>query len=180
MTPSLETERLLRPFRPEDASAVQTQLGNLNVARMLAQIPHPYTHDLAECWIASHVVAWHSGDETVFCIELDGEAIGSVVLRRTANKTYKLGCWLGEAWWGKGFATEAAREAVRFAFDRLGAKILTSGHFHDNPASGRVLEKCGFRYIGESMEPCEARGEAVAHKNFECSRDEMEGRSEKS
>ena len=36
--------------------------------------------------------------------------------------------------------------AVRYAFEELGAGKLTSGHFRDNPASGRVLGKCGFRY----------------------------------
>jgi RimJ/RimL family protein N-acetyltransferase len=179
--PTLESERLsLRPFRPGDASAVQAQCGNWNVARMLARVPHPYTRDLAERWIASLGADREHDDEYTFCIELAGETIGSIGLRRTADRTYEMGYWLGEAWWGEGIATEAAREVVHFAFGRLGAEKLCAGHFHDNPASGRVLEKCGFRYIGESMMPCEARGEAVAHKNFECSRDEMEGRSEKS
>lgn len=177
MMPRLETERLLlRPFRPEEAGAVAALAGNWEVAKMLARVPYPYTRDMAESWIASQDAASRSGDEFTFCIERDGEAAGAVSLRRRADGTYELGYWLGEPFWGSGFATEAARQAVAFAFDQLGAKRLVSGHFLDNPASGRVLEKCGFRYTGESMEPCEARGEAVAHRNFECGRDETEGR----
>ena len=179
MTPTLKTERLLlRAFSAEDASAVQAHCGNWNIARMLARVPHPYGHDLASRWIASHAAEWRSGDEHTFCIERDGDAVGAVGLRRTAVATYELGYWLGEPWWGNGFVTEAALRAMRFAFGELGAEKLTSGHYLDNPASGRVLEKCGFRYTGESMVPCEARGEAVAHRNFECRRDEMESRTE--
>lgn len=181
MTPMLKTERLLlRPFRMEDAHAVHTHCGNWNIARMLTRVPHPYRRDLAEIWIGRHEEDWRSGAEVTFCIDLDGDVIGAISLRRSAGGTYELGYWLGEPWWSKGFATEAARGAVRFAFEELGADKLTSGHFLDNPASGRVLEKCGFRYTGESMEPSEARGEAVAHRNFECKRDEMDGRAERS
>ena len=69
---------------------------------------------------------------------------------------------------------------MRFAFEVLGAEKLTSGHFTDNPASGRVLEKCGFRYIGEGAEHSVVRGEAAAHRNLECGRAEFEGRVEES
>jgi RimJ/RimL family protein N-acetyltransferase len=179
MMPTLETDRLvLRPFHPADAPTVQRICGDWDVARMLARVPHPYPGEFAEEWIASHDAAWRRGDEAAFCIELDGNVIGSVVLRRSADDAYALGYWLGRDWSGRGIATEAARAAVRFAFDRLGAARLTSGHFHDNPASGYVLKKCGFRYIGESRVPCVARGEAVAHRNFEFRRDEMKGRPE--
>lgn len=180
MTPTLKTERLLlRAFSPEDASAVQAHCGNWNIARMLTRVRHPYTRDLAESWIASHAEDWRSGAEITFCIELDGEAVGAVGLRRTEGRAYEIGYWLGEPFWGKGIVTEAARGAIRFAFEELGADKLTSGHFLDNPASGRVLEKCGFRYTGDSKVPCEARGEALAHRNFEFIRDEK-GRAERS
>lgn len=172
MIPTLETERLLlRPFRSEDAAFVHRHCSEWNVARMLTRVPHPYTRDMAESWIASHEAAWNVGDEVSFCIELGGEAIGTVGLRRTEPGTCNLGYWLGEPWWGRGFTTEAARRAVRFAFEELGAEKLTSGHFSDNPASGQVLEKCGFRYTGEGVEHSVARGEAVAHRNFERGRD---------
>jgi RimJ/RimL family protein N-acetyltransferase len=179
MMPTLETERLLlRPFGPEDASAVQGHCGNWNIARMLTRVPHPYGLDLAVSWIASHAADWRSGDEITFCIETDGEAIGALSLRRTTDRAYELGYWLGEPFWGKGFVTEAARRAVCFAFEELGAEKLTSGHYRDNPASGRVLEKCGFRYSGEGMMPCDARGETVVHRNYEYRRNEMESRTE--
>ena len=173
MMPTLKTERLLlRPFRREDAPAVHAHCGEWNIARMLTRVPHPYSREMAESWIVSHEGDWRGGGEITFCIEQNSEAVGAISLRRTADLTYELGYWLGEPFWGKGFATEAARGAMRFAFEELGAEKLTSGHFQDNPASGRVLEKCGFRYTGEGMEISEARGEAVAHRNLEYRRDD--------
>ena len=179
MMPTLETDRLLlRPFRAEDAAALVALADNWNIARMTTRIPHPYTRDIADRWIASQAADRQSGDEIIFCIELHGAAIGAVGLKRSAAGEYELGYWLGEAWWGRGYATEAAARAARFAFDELGAGRLTAGHFLDNPASGQVLEKCGFRYTGEGVEHCAARGETAAHRNLECGRAEFEGQVE--
>ena len=181
MTPTLKTERLLlRPYRPEDAGTVAEHAGNWEVAKMLARVPHPYTRDMAVTWISSHEELARSGKGYAFCIEHDGDAVGSIGLQRSSDGVYELGYWLGEPWWGDGLVSEAALRIVRWAFEDLGADRLVSGHLADNPASGRVLEKCGFRYTGESMEHCEARGEAVAHRNFERGRDETEGWTERS
>jgi len=167
MTPTLETERLLlRPFRPEDAGAVAEHAGDREVARMLSRVPHPYTRDMAAAWIASHERLAQSGEEYVFCIELDAEAIGSIGLQRSLAGVYELGYWLGGPWWGRGLVSEAAVRIVRWAFEDLGAARLVSGHLADNPASGRVLEKCGFLYTGESEQHSAARGELVSHRDF--------------
>lgn len=174
----LNTERLLlRPFRLADAVAVAALCDNWNVARMVSRVPYPYGRDLAEAWIASHAAARAAGEEYDFCLELDGEPIGAVGLRQTGDDVYELGYWLGEPWWGRGFATEAARRVVRFAADDLDVAKLTSGHFVDNPASGYVLEKCGFRYVGDSMADCAARGEKVLHRCLELVFNETEGRA---
>ena len=181
MMPTLETERLkLRPFRPEDAAGVHVHCGNWNVARMLARVAHPYTRELATGWIASHDAAWRSGEEVTFCMDCDGEPIGAISLRRVRSGIYQLGYWLGEPWWGRGFATEAARRTVQFAFEELGANKLVAGHFLDNPASGQVLEKCGFRYVGDGVEHSVARGETAAHRNLECRLDDNKDQAEMS
>jgi [ribosomal protein S5]-alanine N-acetyltransferase len=60
------------------------------------------------------------------------------------ERGFEFGYWLGRRYWGRGYATEAARRALAFAFTELNAERLTAGWFHDNPASGRVLEKLGF------------------------------------
>lgn len=163
--PVLTTDRLtLRPFAPADAPAVQALCGNWNVARMLAVVPHPYPDGLAEDWIARHAAKRARGEEYAFAIEHDGGVIGAIGLERrglTRRDTYELGYWIAETWWSRGLASEAAARIVRFAFEDLGARRLTSGHFDENPASGKVLEKCGFRATGKAELPCAARGQAV-------------------
>jgi RimJ/RimL family protein N-acetyltransferase len=167
----LTTDRLtLRPFVQADACTVQALCGNWNVARMLAVVPHPYPDGLAEDWIAGQADKRARGEEYVFAIEHDGEVIGAVGLERRGHtspdtpdmpETYEIGYWIAEEWWGHGLASEAAARVVRYAFEELGVKRLTSGHFDENPASGKVLAKCGFRVTGKGELPCAARGQAV-------------------
>lgn len=76
-----------------------------------------------------------------------------------------LGYWIGKPYWGHGYASEAAHRVIRFAFDELDAKLLTAGWFFDNPASGRILEKLGFKPSGSEEMECLSRGEPVfCHK----------------
>jgi len=169
MMPVLKTERLvLRPFCAEDAAALHAQLDDWEVARMVARVPHPHRMELAAGWIAQREAAWASGAQYSFCLEWNGALSGCVSLRRNDDGvSYDLGYWLGRACWRRGLASEAVQRVVEFAVTELGIQRLTAGHFRANPASGRVLEKCGFRYTGEDMQHCEARGEAVAHRCLE-------------
>jgi len=170
----LKTKRLLlRPFKMDDAAALQNQCGNLNVARMTSRIPHPYPDGAAEQWIAAQEALCRNGQEFTFCVEHDGAMIGAVGLRRAHGGTYELGYWLAEPRWGQGFATEAAGRAVAFAFDDLEAARVCAGHYVDNPASGRVLEKCGFRYTSTNTQWSLARGATV-----ECRRHVIEARTD--
>ena len=161
-TMELRTERLLLdPFREEDAARVAALAGNWKVARMTARIPHPYSEDLARQWIAGQAPARATGVAHTFAVRFGGEPVGAVGLERTEPGQYELGYWIGEPWWGIGIATEAAGRAVRFAVDDLSARVVNAGYLFDNPASGRVLAKCGFVRTGEIMQWCEARGQAV-------------------
>ena len=136
----LQSERLiLRPLRQDDAGAIQVQCNNWNVARMTARIPHPYPDGLAERWIAEHDETRARGTDFPSASSTEATLIGVVGLDREDSGPFELGYWIGEPWWGQGFATEAAKRAAAFAFDDLGTEELISGHFLDNPASGRVL-----------------------------------------
>jgi RimJ/RimL family protein N-acetyltransferase len=161
MTMELRTGRLLLdPFREADAAEVAALAGNWKVARMTARIPHPYSEDLARQWIAGQETARASGGVT-FAIRFGGGPVGAVGLERMEPGQYELGYWIGEPWWGIGIATEAAHRTLRFAFEDLAARAVIAGYLFDNPASGRVLAKCGFARTGEIMQWCEARGQAV-------------------
>ena len=77
-------------------------------------------------------------------------AAGGGLFRRRPDRDWEIGYWIGKPWWGKGFATELGRGLVDFAAQEFGAGQIIAGHYDDNPASGRVLEKLGFAYTGDA------------------------------
>ena len=154
----LTTCRLrLRSLCPADAPRVRDLSGNLRVARNLERVPHPYPEGLAETWIEAQSAARARGEAYVFAIELAGDLIGVIGIERRGEGDYALGYWLGEPWWGQGLMSEAAARAVRFAFEDLNLPRLVSRYFVDNPASGRILEKCGFQTVGRRPVTSRAR-----------------------
>ena len=148
-TPVLETERLvLRAPRFEDAKAVVTLANDRRVAENTARIPHPYRQADADEWITG--VTAGACKET-FLITLDGVPIGACGLDMRDAPTPELGYWLGAQYWGHGFATEAARAVIDYAFEHLEHDALQAGARVSNPASRRVLEKCGFQWTGVGL-----------------------------
>ncbi|HEX7775607.1 MAG TPA: GNAT family N-acetyltransferase [Parvibaculum sp.] len=154
----VRTERLrLRHFEPDDAADIQKLANNWNVARMLGRMPYPYPDGAAAQWIATHDRARADGSSYPLAVEFDGGLVGSVGLHVQDNGDHELGYWIGEPYWNRGFATEAAGALIDYAFDTLGLPGLVAGHFAENHASGRVLTKLGFRYTDEGYRWCEAR-----------------------
>jgi len=157
----LKTDRLLlRPFRQQDAFAVRELASNWNIARMLTRMPHPYSAQDAESWIAGQQDARQSGHEYTYALAHEGKLIGSAGMLR-GERGFELGYWIGEPYWNRGFATEAVRKLAEEAFLTLKSPIVTAEHFADNHASGNVLRKAGFRYTAESRRWSEARRENV-------------------
>jgi RimJ/RimL family protein N-acetyltransferase len=100
--------------------------------------------------------------ENAFLIDVGGEVVGCVGLMM-GERHPEIGYWIGRDYWGQGFATEAAMAALRWARDEWRKKVVVAGHFADNPASGVVLNKCGFLYTGEVEKRFSvARGEDAA------------------
>ena len=169
---SLKTDRLtLRPFRPGDAPAVQSLLGNWKVARMTARIPHPYPDGAADAWIAGHAAERADGTAFAFAIDLTDRLVGAIGVMRVAQTDFELGYWIGEPWWGQGVATEAARRLTRFAFEDLGADRLLARHHTDNTASGRVLRNCGFQHVNDGYSWSAAQAKDVPIRQLVLTRD---------
>jgi RimJ/RimL family protein N-acetyltransferase len=141
------TERLLlRPSWPEDADPLYRAIADEGIVRNLASAPWPYTEQDA-AWFAARE---HSDLLPNFMLMLrtDGapKLIGSCGLGER-NGEAELGYWIARPYWGNGFAAEAAKAVVDVA-KALGHSKLVAGHATDNPASGRVLRKIGFRPLG--------------------------------
>lgn len=141
----LETQRLrLRAPRPEDVKAIAMLAGDRRIAENTAHIPHPYGIDDAERFVGS--VNRRAGEAT-FVITRDGVLIGACgVDPRTEDA--EIGYWLGTPHWGRGYATEALHALIDYAFGDLNHETLAAGARVNNPASRRVLEKCGFQWTG--------------------------------
>lgn len=150
---------LMRPPRAEDARQIACCVNHLDVARNLARLPHPYAPKDALSWIEYADGARAAGKEYAFVIT-HGEAgvIGSVGFNRAQGEAWEVGYWVDKAVWGKGVATEAATALLQWGEREFGVKKFVAGHFQDNPASGRVLEKLGFERVGEKQLYSLARG----------------------
>ncbi len=158
--PRLETGRLiLRPPEYSDAPAISALIGEYDVAKTLAEVPHPYGEADAYEFVSNASFRRARGEGFVFAIlyREDLALLGTCGLR-LVDGTFDLGYWIGRPYWGMGVATEAARKLVSFAFNSLRSERLSAGWFADNPASGRVLEKLGFVADGSVSQPCRARG----------------------
>ena len=149
--PVLATDRLLlRPYAMEDARAVQRFCGDYAVSATTL-LPYPYPDGLAEVWIASLNEGTERGAAAAFAVTLarDGALIGGARLRIEADHARgELGFWIAKSCWGQGYATEAVGALIEYGFSALGLHRIHAMHFSRNPASGRVMEKCGMLHEG--------------------------------
>ena len=155
----LETERLtLRKPTLADATTI-AKLGNdRRIAENTRRLPHPYTQHHAEQFVRA--VA-QDDRETVFLIEHVNTAVGVAGIDWREAGAPELGYWLGVEYWGRGFATEAARAVIDFTFDEFSMEHLISGARVANPASRNILEKCGFQWSGVELHRFEALGSST-------------------
>jgi len=147
--PVLETKRLaMRAPRLEDAKTVAALANDRRIAENVARIPHPYKQSDAENFISG---ANKAGGEAVFLITLRDETIIGACGILNQDGTPELGYWLGVPYWGNGYATEALHAVIDYAFTDLAHDALQAGSRVTNPASRRVLEKCGFQWTGVGL-----------------------------
>jgi len=135
-------------------------LGDFEVAKNLAKVPHPYHEEDAEDFVAARALPGDGHYSFVLARKVDAVLVGGVGLH-AEDGVWELGYWLGKPFWGQGLASEAARRAVLFAFEVLELGEVQAGWFFDNPASGHVLQKLGARHSGSRLRDCRARGGKV-------------------
>ena len=147
--PVLETKRLaLRAARLEDAKAVAALANDRRIAENTARIPYPYKLADAEQFIAS---ASKKGEAAYLVTLRDGTIVGACGLMFREDDAPEIGYWLGVPYWNKGYATEALHALIDYAFTDLTHDAVQAGARVTNPASRRVLEKCGFQWTGVGL-----------------------------
>lgn len=151
--PTLSTERLLlRPLHDTDAEYIAVLAGEWEVASNTRRIPHPYNLELAQQFIRWQAQAQQTRQEDIFavCRTDQQDLIGCMSLRYDAEQT-ELGYWFGQAFWGCGYATEAARAVLEYGAVTQGKTHIYAEHLLSNPQSGRVLAKLGFQAKGSHL-----------------------------
>jgi [ribosomal protein S5]-alanine N-acetyltransferase len=139
--PTLRTARLvLRPLETTDAPAIQRLAGEREIALNTLVIPHPYPDGVAEAWIEEQKQQGELDRMYNFAID-DGGLIGIAGLTMKGERIAELGYWIGVPFWGRGYASEAAAEVIRFGFEDCGMHRIFACHYARNPASGRILQK---------------------------------------
>ena len=140
----LRTERLLlRPFRIDDVADALAYRNDLEFARFLTHVPHPFTRQNAEAFVALNMSEPWERSPT-FAVVLDGRMIGTVNLEvDPEEREAMLGYAIGRAWWGRGIATEAARAAMAWASETFDIVRIWASTDAENLRSVRVMEKLG-------------------------------------
>ncbi|CTQ55366.1 Putative ribosomal N-acetyltransferase YdaF [Roseibium album] len=162
--PMIETDRLtIRPPRSDDLDRCAELLGDYEVAKMLSRVPHPYDLEQGREYLARSVQRWENvsqADELGFHFDHDGELIGGLGFKKL-QETPEIGYWLGRPYWGKGYMSEALKAAIGWLFENTSHARIAGEAMTENPASLKVMEKMGFRKVGEVGCASVSRGDTL-------------------
>ncbi|MHA7584217.1 GNAT family N-acetyltransferase [Paenibacillus vandeheii] len=153
---TMTTERLLlRLFTKADAETVTGLCNDYNIYKSTLTLPYPYTLDCAMSWIEHHQENFDTDKlyEFAICDRETDALYGAIALSN--HQRYdngELSYWVGQPFWGNGYATEAAKAILDFAFDVKKYHKVYARHFASNPASGQVIQKIGMKKEGVLMD----------------------------
>ena len=147
MNDIIKTERLLlRPLTISDAESVYEWVSDERVTRYMVYTTYKSIDQVIEWlkFIENEAKSNHFGFERLS----DGKLIGSGDIGPDRKNGYwGFGYNLRFDCWGNGYATEAVKAMIKFAHDNFGASQFFSSHAEPNIASGRVMEKCGLKFV---------------------------------
>jgi len=151
-TRAITTDRLnLRPFQITDAPRVSELCNNYNIYKGTLTLPYPYPIESALLWIPTHEENFTNDKSYEFAItdKTTGELYGAIALSNNQkHKNGEIAYWVGEEYWGNGYAAEALKAIIDFAFTIKGYHRVWGRFFASNPASGAVMRKVGMEYEG--------------------------------
>jgi ribosomal-protein-alanine N-acetyltransferase len=143
----------LTEVRSSDKPALVEQLNDKEIYDRTLRIPYPYTDTNAEEWLAIVAKATQQQGRPVHWAIRNAEdhligACGFSDFQMGKSHRAEIGYWLAKPYWNRGIGTAVVRRACQYAFEEFGLVKITAHVFAANPASARVLEKCGFEQEG--------------------------------
>ena len=151
----LRTERIgFRPWTEADLGVAKGLWGDVEVTRLIGG---PFSQEQVEARLSleiSNLTSFGVQYWPIFLLSND-EHLGCCGLRpyQLDQGVYEVGVHIRSAYWGHGYAPEATRAVMEFAFDTLGANGLFAGHNPANEASRHLLGKLGFHYTQDEYYP---------------------------
>jgi RimJ/RimL family protein N-acetyltransferase len=133
----------------DDAKPMAKLINGSTIPPMTASLPNNFTLLCAEFRIMRFRSEWRRQLSSAYAITTQNDGfIGIMDIFTNTAGDRELGYWIGEPYWGKGYATEAARTVLDEAFHTHNLPYIDAGYYADNPASGNVLRKLGFKERG--------------------------------
>ena len=150
---TLKTKNLILKEWENNEDEIKFLIYNLNdenVIKTLLNPPYPYTRDDAIKFLSTREEEKQLGN---YCFKItqkeDGKIVGNININfKKYPTTGGVGYYIEKASWGKGYASEALKEIISFGFKKLKLHKVYAHHYRLNPASGRVMQKCGMEYEG--------------------------------
>ena len=166
----------IRKWQIDDQYDLAKILNNQKIMNHLRDgLPYPYTVEDAKDYISSMLQA-NQEKMFAFAISVDEHVIGSISVTRLDNIHYctgELGYYIGEYYWGKGYATSAVKQVCQYVFEHSDIIRIFAEPFAYNTASCRVLEKAGFIYEGTLHKNAIKNGQVQDMKMYALLRKEL-------
>ena len=139
----------LSEFRPSDKCAIVALLNDREIYDLTLRIPFPYSETDAEAFLNRVAkTTEQQGQPAHFAIRKGDDALigGCGLNDLEVGKSHRaeVGYWLAKPFWGQSIMTAVVQRLCQHAFDEFGLAKIIAHVFTGNPASARVLEKCGF------------------------------------
>jgi len=170
ITPILKTDRLiLRPFKEDDTKNVfECWESDHEVAKYMFWTSHDDIEKTKE-WILFELGQIEKQDWYRFAIVLKDtdELIGTALIYYEEEvESWEIGYNLGKKYWNKGYTTEAMNKVIDFAKNQLKLSQIVGRYAKENPASGNVMNKLGFKY--EKDIPYECNNGTIKREGIQC------------
>jgi RimJ/RimL family protein N-acetyltransferase len=140
----------LKKLTMSNAKDLKNAINNKEVIEKLENAPYPYKLSDARKYIKKSLAKSKKKETYEFGIMVGKEFVGTIVLENPSlsKKSYEVGYFVSRKYWGKGIATKALKEIMKFGFTKLKLKRIWGGVLATNKNSIRVLEKVGFKREG--------------------------------
>ena len=148
-----ETDRIiLRPWHEDDAEVLYKYASDPDVGPRAGWPPHKSVEE--SLFVIRNVfsgegmwtVEWKETGEPIGCV---GYLPASASNLKIKDDEAEVGYWIAKPYWGKGICTEALHLVIDYCFNVKNFTTLWGDYFPENPASGKVMKKCGFVDTGE-------------------------------